>query len=195
MGIGCREEKREVNKSAHAVFIDRDGVLNDTPVVDGVPHPPADPDELRILPGVVQALQILGDQKLLRIVVTNQPDVARGTQSKQMIDRIHDRLRRELPIEAIYACFHDNADNCACRKPLPGLIFAAQKDYDIDLARSFMVGDRWSDVVAGEAAGCATFLVSRSYSHPERCSPRFTVDSFLEAAHKIVKLRQSSEEG
>ena len=182
-----------MNKNVHAVFIDRDGVLNDTPVVDGVPHPPAIPDELKILPGVAEALEILGAQGLLRIVITNQPDVARGTQSKQMIERIHDRLRRELPIEAIYSCFHDHADNCACRKPLPGLIFAAQEDHNIDLRGSFMVGDRWSDVAAGEAAGCATFLVSRPYSQAERCSPRFTVQSLLEAAHMIVKLCRSSQ--
>jgi len=191
VGIGGREEKRQVNNTVHAVFIDRDGVLNDTPVVDGVPHPPAKPDELKILPGVVEALEMLGAQGLLRIVITNQPDAARGTQSKQMIERIHDRLRQLLPLEAIYTCYHDNADNCNCRKPKPGLIFAAQKDYNIDLIRSFMVGDRWSDVAAGQAAGCATFFLPRSYSKAKRCTANYTVDSLLEAAQIIVKLRSN----
>lgn len=179
--------------SAQAVFLDRDGVLNHTPVRDGIPHPPTTPDELEILADVPQALEILGALGLLRIVITNQPDVARGTQSRETIERIHDRMRQSLPVEAIYTCFHDVVDNCTCRKPLPGLIFAAQKDYNIDLDRSFLVGDRWVDVAAGQAAGCATFLVARPYSGADRCTPRFTVDNLLEAAHVIEKLCRSSQ--
>jgi D-glycero-D-manno-heptose 1,7-bisphosphate phosphatase len=174
-----------------AVFLDRDGVLNDTTVRDSVPYPPNTPDELRILPGVPEALRILGDLGLLRIVITNQPDVARGTQSRAVIEAIHDRLRRELPLEAVYTCYHDNADDCDCRKPKPGLIFAAQKDYNVDLGRSFVVGDRWSDVAAGQAAGCATFLLPRSYSQAEKCPANYKVESLLEAARIIVQLRLS----
>jgi len=177
-----------VSNPKPAVFLDRDGVLNDTTVRNGVPYPPTDPDELRILPGVVEALRIFGDLGLLRIVITNQPDVARGTQSREAIEAIHDRLRQLLPLEAIYTCYHDNADNCACRKPKPGLIFAAQKDYNIDVGRSFVVGDRWSDVAAGQAAGCATFLLPRSYSQAKKCTANYTVESLLEAAHIIAKL-------
>lgn len=174
-----------------AVFLDRDGVLNHTTERDGVPHPPASPDELQILPGVPEALNLLAAQGLLRIVVTNQPDVARGTQTRQMVQAIHDRLRSLLPLDAIYTCFHDDADRCACRKPKPGLFLSAAKDYNLDLSRSFLVGDRWSDVAAGQAAGCVTFLLCRSYSHGERCSPQFKVDSLLEAAGMIAKLHQS----
>jgi D-glycero-D-manno-heptose 1,7-bisphosphate phosphatase len=180
-----------VKNTPQAVFLDRDGVLNNTTVRDGVPYPPNSPEELQILPGVTEALDLLRAAGFLRIVITNQPDVARGTQSRQVIEAIHDRLRRELPLEAIYSCYHDNADNCVCRKPKPGLIFAAQKDYNIDLSRSFVVGDRWSDVAAGQAAGCATFLLPRSYSQANKCTANYTVDSLLEAAQIIVKLRSS----
>ncbi|HEX7702453.1 MAG TPA: HAD family hydrolase, partial [Kofleriaceae bacterium] len=142
-----------------AVFLDRDGVINASVVRDGKPYPPAHVDEMELLPGVPEALAALRAAGFQLIVVTNQPDVARGTQTRAAVDAIHDRMRRDLPLDAIYACFHDDADDCACRKPKPGLLVNAAADLGIDLPSSFMVGDRWRDTDAGLAAGCRAIFI------------------------------------
>lgn len=169
-----------------AVFLDRDGVLNRTTVRDNMPHPPHSVDELELLPGVPEALASLADRGLPLIVVTNQPDVARGTQTRQAVERIHQVLRQRLPLTAIYTCYHDSADDCSCRKPRPGLLRQAASAYNIDLKRSFLVGDRWSDVAAGQSAGCRTFLIQQPYSQAERCKPDHVVRDLVEAAEIIL---------
>jgi len=147
-----------------AVFLDRDGVLNAAVVKDGKPYPPATADALEILPGVGDALAKLRAAGYLLVVVTNQPDVARGAQTRAAVDAIHARLRTELPLDAIYTCFHDDSDACTCRKPAPGLIVTAAAAFGIDLAHSFMVGDRWRDIEAGLAAGCPAIFIDREYA-------------------------------
>lgn len=169
-----------------AVFLDRDGVLNRTDVRNGVPHPPASPVELEILAGVPQALTKLCEIGLPLIVVTNQPDVARGTQSREAVEQINARLREQLPVTAIYTCYHDTADNCQCRKPLPGLLMDAAAAYNIDLSGSFMVGDRWSDIAAGQTAGCTTLLIDLPYSKADRCTPDYRVRDLPEAVDIIL---------
>ena len=156
---------------APAVFLDRDGVLLHSSVQDGVPHPASSVTEMKILPGVPEALDQLASAGYRLIVVTNQPDVARGTQQRSEVERINAALRSALPIQAVYVCYHDNADRCMCRKPAPGLLLWAAEEHQIDLPSSFMIGDRSSDVVAGERAGCRTLLIHRSYSQAERCMP------------------------
>ena len=141
---------------------------------------------MEILPGVPQALRCLRDAGYRLIVATNQPDVARGTQQRTEVERINAALQSALPIEAIYVCYHDNADRCVCRKPAPGLLLQAARECGIDLRSSFMVGDRWSDVVAGERAGCRTLLISRPYSQPERCMPGSFVADLLEGSERIL---------
>jgi D-glycero-D-manno-heptose 1,7-bisphosphate phosphatase len=180
MGVGA--------VSRRAVFLDRDGVLNRTTVLNGVPHPPADVADLEVLPGVHEALALLGGEGLLRIVVTNQPDVARRTQTREAVDAINDRLMRELPLDAVYTCYHQDADRCDCRKPQPGLLAKAGEAFRIDLHASFIVGDRWSDAAAGRAAGCTTFLLDVPYSQSARCPPDFHAPDLLHAARTIVAL-------
>jgi D-glycero-D-manno-heptose 1,7-bisphosphate phosphatase len=146
-----------------AVFLDRDGVLNAAVVKDGKPYPPASAAVMEILPGVPEALARLRAAGYLLVVVTNQPDVARGKQTRAEIEAIHDKLRAAMPLDAIYTCMHDDADHCSCRKPKPGMLVTAATDLGIDLTRSFMVGDRWRDTEAGEAAGCRPIFVDRDY--------------------------------
>ena len=170
-----------------AIFLDRDGVLNRTAVMDGVPHPPDSVNDLELLPGVADAVAQLTKLNLPLIVITNQPDVARGTQTRQTVDAINVALRDKLPqLAAFYCCFHDTADKCPCRKPKPGLLTEAAAAYNIDLGRSFMVGDRWSDVVAGHAAGCKAILIDLPYSGAEKCNPDFRAANLVEAARIIV---------
>jgi D-glycero-D-manno-heptose 1,7-bisphosphate phosphatase len=172
--------------SRPAVFLDRDGVINAAVVRDGKPYPPANVEVMEILPGVPEALRQLRDAGYVLVVVTNQPDVARGKTPRATIDAIHDKLRAELPLDAIYACFHDDAPPCNCRKPLPGMLLDAARDLDLDLSQSFMVGDRWRDTDAGIAAGCRTVFINRNYKERRPTQFDIEVSSLVEAAGWIL---------
>jgi len=170
-----------------AVFLDRDGVINAAVVRDGKPYPPASAEALEILPEVAGALAQLRAAGYLLVVATNQPDVARGAQTRAAVDAIHARLRAELPLDAIYACFHDDADACGCRKPAPGMLVTAAADLGIDLARSFMVGDRWRDTAAGVAAGCRAIFIDRDYLERKPTEFAVKVANLAEAASWILR--------
>jgi D-glycero-D-manno-heptose 1,7-bisphosphate phosphatase len=170
-----------------AVFLDRDGVLNESVVRDGKPYPPATPADLRIIPGTREALARLKEQGFLLIVVTNQPDVSRGTQSESAVQEMHQSLRRELPLDDVWTCFHDDSDQCDCRKPRPGMLTRSAAQYGIDLQQSYMIGDRWRDVDAGANAGCSTIWIDRGYSErPPSAPPDVRVQSLREAVDWIA---------
>jgi D-glycero-D-manno-heptose 1,7-bisphosphate phosphatase len=169
-----------------AVFLDRDGVINRALIRDGTPHPPASLQELDILPYVPEALSALKARGYALVVVTNQPDVARGASSRELVDSIHERLQSTLDLDAIFTCFHDDADACDCRKPKSGLLYRAAHELGIDLPASFMVGDRWRDVEAGKRAGCRTFFVDCSYHEKPPGSWDFRVGSLIEASRIIL---------
>ena len=168
-----------------AVFLDRDGVLNRSILRGNKPYPPANIDELEILPGVKEALQSLHNANYLLIVVTNQPDVARGTAKIEDVERMNNILSSYLPIDAFKTCYHDDSDQCSCRKPLAGSLLTAAKEYEINLSKSFMVGDRWRDIEAGANAGCKTFFINYRYDEKRPHAPDFIVSSLLEA-EKII---------
>lgn len=168
-----------------AVFLDRDGVINRALVRDGKPFPPISLNELEILPGVSEALQKLHNSNYLLIVVTNQPDVARGAVRKEDVELINAFLASRLPIDDFKICYHDDEDKCSCRKPLPGALLQAAREHKIDLTKSFMVGDRWRDIDAGISAGCKTFFINYSYSEKKPDKPDFIVTSLLEASEII----------
>ena len=172
--------------AAVAVFLDRDGVLNWAIVRDGKPYPPASVDELEIVPDAARALARLRAAGYLLIVATNQPDVGRGTTNLAVVEGINDRLRASLPLDAVAMCTHDNADRCPCRKPKPGMLLQAAEEFDIDLSRSYMIGDRWRDVDAGKAAGCRTALIGDGYSEGLKSLPDMIVGTLTEAADWIL---------
>jgi D-glycero-D-manno-heptose 1,7-bisphosphate phosphatase len=166
VGIGTA-----MNAAARAVFLDRDGVLNRAIVRDGKPYPPASLGEMEIVEDAAASLAQLKDLGFLLLVVTNQPDVARGTQTLETIHAMHDMMRRALPLDDFLICPHDDRDGCGCRKPLPGLLIEAQQQYGIDLSRSFLVGDRWRDIDAGRAAGCRTVYLDFDYGERKPSFP------------------------
>ena len=170
-----------------AVFLDRDGVLNETIRVDGVPVPPRTVKEFCLIDGVVDAVDRLRTAGYLLIVVTNQPDVARGRQSIAVIEAMHEKLRAELTIDDIVTCFHDDVDECDCRKPKPGMLNRAIDHYGIDPSRSFMVGDRWRDVSAGRLAGCTTILVGPDWEAPIPDAPDLRARDLREATDIICQ--------
>jgi D-sedoheptulose 7-phosphate isomerase len=180
-------ESMASNGKGRAVFLDRDGVINRAFVRDGKPFPPSTLQELEILPGVPEALHELKQHGYELLVVTNQPDVARGTQSQQTIEAMHQALRARLPLDDVLVCYHTDQDKCDCRKPMPGMLLEAARKHNIDLAASFMVGDRWRDIEAGYNAGCKTILIDYGYSErpPDR-GPDLRVGSLREAADWII---------
>lgn len=181
------------NARARAVFLDRDGVLNRAVVRDGKPYPPGNAAELELAPDAVESLGRLRRLGFALVVVTNQPDVARGAQTPEALEAIHRELERRLPpIEAILVCPHDDADRCLCRKPLPGLLHQAAARFGLDLASCFLIGDRWRDIDAGHAAGCAAVLIDYHYREraPSR-EPEARVRSLAEAVDWIERTEQA----
>jgi len=180
-------ESMASGNKGRAVFLDRDGVINRVVVREGKPFPPATPQELEILPGVPEALHQLKQHGYKLLVVTNQPDVRRGTQSQATVEAMHRALSARLPLDDILVCYHIDHDKCDCRKPLPGMLLEAARKHNIDMAASFMVGDRWRDIEAGYNAGCRTILIDYGYAErpPDR-APDFRAKSLHEAADWIL---------
>lgn len=164
-----------------AVFLDRDGVLNAAIVKDGKPFPPPTVDDLVILDEAGEGCKLLRDAGFKLVCVTNQPDIARGSTSAEAVAAINDRVRDELVLDQLRICPHDDTDDCACRKPKPGMLVDAAAELGIELSLSYMVGDRWRDVDAGVAAGCKTVFVDRGYDEPKPASADFTTRSTFDA--------------
>jgi D-glycero-D-manno-heptose 1,7-bisphosphate phosphatase len=169
-----------------AVFLDRDGVLNRSVYRDGVASPPHSLDDFELLPGVREAVDQLKGAGYVLVVVTNQPDIARGTQSASVVDAMNAVIERELGIDAVLVCPHDDVDDCECRKPKPGMLLEAMERFDIDRDRSFMVGDRWRDVAAGRAAGCRTIQVGSLDEGAQSVAATVHRDDLAHAANWIL---------
>jgi D-glycero-D-manno-heptose 1,7-bisphosphate phosphatase len=169
-----------------AVFLDRDGVLNRSILVNGIPKPPFSTSDIQILDGAIEAIQILKEHDFIPVVITNQPDVARGITTKSQVEEINTFIGNAVNIEYFYICFHEDRDLCECRKPAPGLILRAAQELNLDTERSFVVGDRWRDISAGNAAGCQTFFIDYSYPEQSPKKPFTRVSSLLDAV-KIIK--------
>jgi len=146
-----------------AVFLDRDGVLSFPVVREGIPLAPSSMDEFAIYPEAAPCCDRLHQLGYEVVVVTNQPDVARGVLDPAVLEKMHERLSRQAHVDAVYVCPHDDDDACGCRKPAPGLLLKAAADLHLDLRASFVVGERWRDVEAGRRAGCRTVHVERGY--------------------------------
>src|SRR5438067_6251401 len=157
-----------------AVFLDRDGVINRPIIRDGKPYPPASADEFELLPGVTGACQLLKQRGFYLVAVTNQPDVGRGTQSREAVEQMHERMCALLPIDRVEVCYDPGkGEPSEFRKPAPGMLLRAARALGIDLAASWMVGDRWRDIDCGAAAGCRTIFVDYGYDETVRAAPSF----------------------
>lgn len=170
-----------------AVFLDRDGVITANVLRDGRPVAPRTQADFRLLPGAVEAVARLRKAGFLAVVVTNQPDVRTGHIAPEVMEAMHADLRRWTGVDDIRCCVHVDADGCLCRKPKPGMLTAAAAERGIDLAASYMVGDRWRDVAAGRAAGCRTVLVDTGYVEEREEVADATVGSLAEAAEWILR--------
>lgn len=183
-----------VQSDQHAVFLDRDGVLNEAILRNGRPYPPHDPSELIITEGACAALTELRREGFLLVVVTNQPDIARGKTTRANVDRINAQLAAVLPLDAIEVCEHDDQDKCECRKPKPGMILRAGEEFGVNFARSFMIGDRWRDIEAGRSAGCRTILLGEGYGEIFPYAPTIKLASLPRAASWIIQQGRTQRE-
>lgn len=177
---------------ARAVFLDRDGVINRVMIREGRPYPPSTIEEFEYLPGVVEGMKMLRTAGFRLIIVTNQPDVGKGLQARDLVEAMHERLRRQLRVDGIKVCCHVDQDGCFCRKPKPGLLLEAAREWDLDLAQSVMVGDRWRDIEAGKAAGCKTIWIRNTYAERQVDDPDAVVDSLAEASGLILSMWATS---
>lgn len=174
-----------------AIFLDRDGTLNRQIVRDGKPYPPDTLAEFELFAGVPESCAALAAAGYVLVVVTNQPDVGRGTQSQSVVEAMHARLRQLIPsISHIEACYApgqgiDHPENYR-RKPAPGMLTDAAMLLGLDLARSWMVGDRWRDIDCGQRAGARTVFIDFGYDEALRAPPTHTVRTFPAAAAIIL---------
>ncbi|HEY3413865.1 MAG TPA: D-glycero-beta-D-manno-heptose 1,7-bisphosphate 7-phosphatase [Armatimonadota bacterium] len=174
-----------------AIFLDRDGVINVGVKGDYIRNV----SQLRWLPGVPQAVAALSNAGWPIVVITNQSGIARGLYTMTDVSEIHQRIRSVIQqaggdITAFYVCPHRDEDRCACRKPLPGMLSQAARDYDLDLAHSFFIGDTEIDARAGRAAGCAVITVATGLTPAEEVKrwpspPDHIFNSLMEAAEWI----------
>ena len=181
--------KHEVARPA--VFLDRDGVINRVVVRNGTPQPPSRVEELELYEDVLDGCTRLKRANFLLVVITNQPDVGRGTQSRQAVEAMNLKMQSALPLlDRIEVCYHAGrryGEPCDCRKPRPGLILRAAAELKIDLKKSYVIGDRWRDVDCARAAGCRAIFVQRGYNEPLREAPDFIVTSFEEAVTAVLR--------
>lgn len=173
-----------------AVFLDRDGVINQCKVIDGKPYAPLSLEEFIVLPGVSDACQKLKRAGFVLVVATNQPDVGRGTLKQEIVEQIHTHMCAQLPIDRVEVCYHPGRgeSDCDCRKPKPGLLLRAARELSIDLRTSWMVGDRWRDIDCGHAAGCRTVFIDYQYDEALKQQPDYRAKNLLEATELILNL-------
>ncbi len=173
-----------------AVFLDRDGVINRKAPEGAYIE---SPDELELIAVSAEAIARLTKAGLFVVVVTNQRGVARGLMSAADLDAVHRKMADELAVEgasidAIYACLHEKTAHCECRKPRPGMLLEAAQDHSIDLGRSWMIGDRESDMLAGKRAGCRTIRVCSGdeVPDPEKTTAEGILDTLSDAVDYLL---------
>ena len=170
-----------------AVFLDRDGTMAKD--VNYCAHP----EDFELFPNTAKAIKLLHEHGLKVIVVTNQSGIARGYFTEETLAQIHEKMNEELAkegawVDGIYYCPHHPDDNCDCRKPKPKLVLQAAKEHNIDLKRSFVVGDLEMDIGLGKAAGCRTILILPNPGDDDRkqMTPDYTTFDLYQAARWIV---------
>jgi D-glycero-D-manno-heptose 1,7-bisphosphate phosphatase len=174
-----------------AVFLDRDGVLNRTMIRNGRPFPPERAEDFELYDDVADGCARLKAANFLLVVITNQPDVGRGTQTREAVEAMHSKLRAVIPsIDRIETCYHAGeryGERCDCRKPRPGMILRAASELKIDLGASYVIGDRWRDIDCARAAGCRAIFIERGYQESLREPPDFTAANFNDAVNAVFR--------
>lgn len=175
-------------KMNKAIFLDRDGVINYSFVKDGKPYPPDTLEDFRFYEDVEESLNKLKSLGYLLVIVTNQPDVATGKQTRETVESMHRLINLKLPIDFIKVCYETDGPDCHCYKPKPGMLLEARSEMNIDITQSYMIGDRWRDIGAGQNAGCKqSILIERDYAEKNIYLADFICKSLTEAVTYIIE--------
>jgi len=175
-----------------AIFLDRDGVVNYSIIRNNNPYAPLNLSELKIIPEIKRVIDFFKLKKFKIFVITNQPDVARGKANRDEIEKINAFIQSQLLIDEIFTCYHDNQDQCECRKPKPGAFIILSQKYNIDLSKSIMVGDRAKDIEAAKNAHCSSVFIDYGYNEPKPVDQNYTVDSVKELLTCLEKHFESN---
>jgi D-glycero-D-manno-heptose 1,7-bisphosphate phosphatase len=170
-----------------AVFIERDGILNLAPVERQQQVAPVTLEQFKINHEALPILQSLKTAGFILIATTNQPGLSNGLLQRRDLDRMHDLMRRALPLDDIFVCPHDQSDGCPCRKPEPGMFTEAAFKWHIDLEHSFIISDKWYDARAARAVGCTSMMLQSPWigsGHHD-----FVVPNLATIAEKILRLQ------
>lgn len=172
------------------IFFERDGILNRIRVERGSQITPRSLDEFHLNPEAVEPLRRLKEAGFVLLATTNQPGISRGYLARREMDRMHEVLRRGLPLNDILVCPHDETDHCPCRKPRPGLLTEGAFKWHLDLERSFVISDKWQDAQAAHIAGCTSLMLKSPWigqGHHD-----YVLASLAQAADKIFEFQGSN---
>lgn len=180
-------------RNQRAIFIDRDGTIIKAVPRKDFPYPTAPwlLKELRYYRHVNKALKLFKEMGFLRIMITNQPDVAYGYVTRKKWEKIHKRVLDKFDFDDAFVCPHPKGKNCGCRKPKCGLLRAAAFQHNVDLSNSWMIGDMNVDLAAGESAGCRSILLNRGYNNGMH--KKFTMPNLWRAAQFIQRIKHYAQ--
>lgn len=181
--MGKRLKIKKINK---AIFLDRDGVINKAIVKNKKPYPPNNLSELKYVKGIRKLINTFKKNYFI-IIITNQPDFARGIQKKKNILEINNKIKKDLHIDKFYVCFHDNLDNCSCRKPKAGSFLAAQKKYKLNFSECYMIGDRRGDIIAANRVKIKSFFLDYGYNEKKPECKTNVVNTLEQVINLIIK--------
>ena len=173
-------------KKRKAIFLDRDGVIVRSNVIDGKPFAPICLKEFKLLPYASKCIDLFKKENYLTIIISNQPDVSKGIISNETLNKMNEILFFKTKVDDIYICTHTDSDNCKCRKPKNGLIIKAAKKYNINLNKSYMIGDRKKDIDAGILSNCKTIFIDRNYIEQKPKNFDYKVSSLQKAFFYIL---------
>jgi D-glycero-D-manno-heptose 1,7-bisphosphate phosphatase len=168
-----------------AVFLDRDGVIIETKVEFGRPIAIRKKNEIKMLGDATKGIKLLLNSGFELVIITNQPDVAKGITPIEHVNQIHKEISRLTGLKHFYICSHADSDSCECRKPKPGLLISASENLNLDLDNSFLIGDRWRDIASGQKAGCRCYFIDYGYNEAQPNPPFTRVHTLFEAATLI----------
>ncbi len=177
-----KSEKSSINK---AIFLDRDGIINQPIMREGKATSPRNLEEWQWIEGIHEAIQCFKDADFLVFVATNQPDIVRKIFPLEILEKFHKMIEEELNVDEIRACMHDDIHQCECRKPKPGMLTSLAKKWDLSIKDSVFIGDTFKDMEAGKKAGCFTILVDRDYNKGTNCD--YLAKDLNDAVEYILK--------
>ena len=170
-----------------AIFLDRDGVINEPIFRDGNINKPIAPweiDEFKLFDNIINPLNIIKKMGYHIFIVTNQPDISKGILKISTIKKMNNIIMSKLPIDEIMFCPHLDSHRCVCRKPKPGMVNILAKKWEISLSDSFFIGDNWKDIECGKGAGCTTILLDKYYN--KKVNADYRVKN-LSMVNKLIK--------